>query len=63
MKTPVILTQGNAKEEFMIENPKNIQLHHVSNIYQQLANRQQHPSNGVSALHTSWIMDKILTAS
>ena len=59
-EVPVILTQGHNEEEFVIENPENIQLHHVGNIYQQLINKQQHPSNGSSALHTSWVMDEIL---
>ncbi|MCJ8295093.1 MAG: Gfo/Idh/MocA family oxidoreductase [Colwellia sp.] len=62
-EVPITLTQGNSKEEFVIENPENIQLHHVGNIYQQLINKQKHPSTGTSALHTSWIMDEILAAS
>ena len=57
---PIILTQGNGSENFIIENPENIQLYHAANIYQQLVNGQKHPSNGHSALHTSWVMDKIL---
>ena len=59
-EVPIVLTQGNSREIFTIENPDNIQLYHVGNIYQQLVNRQQHPSNGASALHTSWVMNKIL---
>ena len=62
-EVPITLTQGNSKEEFVIENPENIQLHHVGNIYQQLINKQQHPSTGTSALHTSWVMDEILAVS
>ena len=54
---PIVLTQGKCSESFIIENPENIQLYHVGNIYQQLVNGQQHPSNGCSALHTSWVMD------
>ncbi len=60
---PIGFTQGNSREFFTIENPKNIQLYHVGDIYQQLVNRQQHPSNGSSALHTSWVMDKILAVN
>jgi len=59
----IVLTQGKSSETFTIENPENIQLYHVGNIYQQLENGLQHPSNGHSALHTSWVMDKILAAS
>ncbi|PKG81460.1 oxidoreductase [Colwellia sp. 75C3] len=62
-EVPIVLTQGNSREIFTIENPKNIQLYHVGNIYQQLINGQQHPSNGSSALHTSWVMDKILAVN
>ncbi|MFQ3338149.1 MAG: 1,5-anhydro-D-fructose reductase (1,5-anhydro-D-mannitol-forming) [Colwellia sp.] len=62
-ETPIVLTQGNNSETLVIENPINIQLHHVENIYQQLVNGQQHPSNGSSALHTSWVMDKILAVT
>ena len=57
---PVKWTRGNKEQDFVIDNPKNIQLHHVDNIYQQLAHNQQHPSNGTSALHTSWVMNEIL---
>jgi len=59
----IALTQDNKSENFFITNPENIQLHHVGNIYQQLVNNQQHPSTGTSALHTSWVMDKILAVN
>lgn len=62
-ESPIVLTQGHNSEDFIIENPENIQLYHVANIYQQLVNEQLHPSNGSSALHTSWVMDKILSAN
>jgi len=60
---PIVLTQGKSSEIFIIDNPENIQLYHVANIYQQLVNGQQHSSNGHSALHTSWVMDKILAVN
>lgn len=62
-EVPIMLTQGNSKEEFVIENPENIQLHHVGNIYQHLVNDKRHPSTGTSARHTSWVMDEILAVS
>jgi 1,5-anhydro-D-fructose reductase (1,5-anhydro-D-mannitol-forming) len=47
--------------ELMIENPVNIQLFHVENMRNQLLSRNfKHPSTGLTALHTSWVMDKIL---
>jgi len=62
-EVPITLTQGDKCQGFDIENPENIQLHHVENMYQQLINKQKHPSNGASALHTSWVMEQILQGS
>ncbi len=59
-EAPITLTQAGEQQEFIIENPVNIQLYHVANIYQQLIHNKQHPSTGASALHTSWVMDEIL---
>lgn len=59
-EVPVLLTQGGTKQEFIVDNPENIQLYHVNNIYQHLVNNKQHPSCGTSAVHTSWVMDEIL---
>ncbi|MCG7499588.1 Gfo/Idh/MocA family oxidoreductase [Vibrio sp. Of7-15] len=52
--------EGEEEKLFYIENPENIQLFHVANMYTQLAEGGAHPSSGKSALHTSWVMDKIL---
>ncbi len=57
---PLVLTQGTNREEFFIENPENIQLYHVKNMRDQLVQGIQHPSTGDTALHTSWVMEKIL---
>lgn len=57
---PLVLTQGTKREEFVIDNPENIQLYHVKNIHEQLVNGIQHPSTGETALHTSWAMEQIL---
>ncbi len=59
-EVPVTLTQAGEQQEFLIENPENIQLYHVANMHQQLTQNVLHPSTGKSALHTSWIMDEIL---
>ncbi|CAM4024794.1 Gfo/Idh/MocA family protein [Pseudoalteromonas byunsanensis] len=40
--------------------PKHIQFHHVENMKDSLLNNSIHPSTGLTALHTSWAMDKIL---
>jgi len=58
VKIEVKNSQG--QQSFFVENPENIQLNHVNNIYQQLTNNIAHPSSGETALHTSWVMDEIL---
>lgn len=55
-----IEVQGKEKEIF-IENPKHIQSYHVENMKKHLlTDNYIHPSNGYTACHTSWVMDKIL---
>lgn len=57
---PLLLTNENGTQELMIENPENIQIYHVQNMREHLLGNIQHPSTGVTAAHTSWVMDKIL---
>ncbi len=57
---PVLLINSSGTDKRFIENPKNIQLHHVSNMEAHLSGIRQHPSTGLSAVHTGWVMDKIL---
>ncbi len=57
---PICISNAAQHHEFHIENPENIQLYHVQNIKKQLCSNYVHPSNGVSATHTSWVMDQIL---
>ncbi|MEH6579323.1 MAG: Gfo/Idh/MocA family oxidoreductase [Amphritea sp.] len=58
---PLKLTSNNHEQrEFFIENPENIQLYHVRNIREHLAGNKEHLSTGLTATHTSWVMDKIL---
>ncbi|WP_411031847.1 Gfo/Idh/MocA family protein [Spongiimicrobium sp. 3-5] len=60
-ENPLILERNGDKQEFFIENPKNIQLYHVENMKKHLLEENyDHPSNGRTATHTSWVMDKIL---
>ena len=60
-ENPLILMSNNNEQEFFIKNPINIQLHHVENMKKQLFDENfVHPSNGSTAVHTSWVMDKIL---
>jgi predicted dehydrogenase len=57
---PIVLEHGNDKESLFIDNPENIQLFHVQNIKNQLSKNKAHPSTGKTALHTTWILDRIL---
>ncbi|MDP2560012.1 Gfo/Idh/MocA family protein [Psychrobium sp. 1_MG-2023] len=57
---PISVSSATQQKEFFIENPKNIQLHHVNNIKEQLVSGAVHPSNGRTATHTSWVMEQIL---
>lgn len=58
---PITLKSETKNEELFIENPKHIQEFHVKNMRDFFNIPQNgHPSIGKTALHTSWIMDKIL---
>lgn len=57
---PIVLMNADGKTELHIENPENIQLYHVKRIREQLLGQSIHPSNGLTASHTSWVMDKII---
>ena len=58
---PLILDSIDNQEEIFIKNPDNVQLFHVENMKKQLFNDDYtHPSNGITATHTSWVIDKIL---
>ncbi|UKM64113.1 Gfo/Idh/MocA family oxidoreductase [Flavobacteriaceae bacterium GSB9] len=58
---PIVLKSDNKNEELFIENPKHIQQYHVENMRDDLVfNKAKHPSTGSTALHASWVMDKIL---
>ncbi|GGA66217.1 oxidoreductase [Flavobacterium palustre] len=59
-ENPVILNNENGKIELFIEHPENVQLHHVQQMKEQLLEQRAHPSNGESAKHTSWVMDRIM---
>ncbi|MFI0491956.1 Gfo/Idh/MocA family protein [Flavobacterium sp.] len=57
---PLSLSNEQGQIELMIENPENIQRYHVEQIREHLLGNSKHPSNGLTASHTSWVMDKIL---
>ena len=57
----LVLVNQSGRNEVFIENPGNIQLHHAQNIRNHLFGISQHPSTGLTASHTSWVMEKILS--
>lgn len=58
---PVVLDTKSGKQELWIDHPKHVQSPHVELMERHLReSKYKHPSTGKSALHTSWIMDKIL---
>ena len=59
-ENPIVLEYGNKKESPIIEHPENIQLFHVQNMKNHLSNKSIHPSTGSTAVHTGWVLDKIL---
>jgi predicted dehydrogenase len=59
-ENPIVLKNRDEEISLVIENPPNIQLFHAQNIKEHLQNNLIHPSTGKTAMHTSWVMDKIL---
>ena len=57
---PLFLSDGHGDKEVFIEHPKHIQFHHVRHMQRHLAGEMIHPSTGETALHTSWVMERIL---
>ena len=56
---PLVLTNEEGETALNIEHPENIQLHHVQQMREHLLGNSIHPSNGFTAAHTNWVMDKI----
>ena len=57
---PILLTNDEGETKLIIEHPENIQLYHVQQMHQSLTSKSIHPSDGKTATHTSWVMDKIV---
>lgn len=61
-EAPIQITTATKQQQLVIAHPENVQLHHVENMRKQLLFAQPHPSNGVTATHTSWVLEQILSA-
>lgn len=60
-EAPVVMKTSKGRDEISIDHPKHIQSFHVEAMKKHLTtNDFTHPSTGKTALHTGWIMDKIL---
>ncbi|MFV8324441.1 Gfo/Idh/MocA family protein [Flavobacterium sp. ZS1P14] len=57
---PLVLSNEQGQTTLFIEHPENIQLHHINQIREHLLGNSEHPSTGLTAAHTSWVMDKII---
>lgn len=58
---PIRLCNADGEQSFDINNPDAVQLHHVQAIRDTLVSNAVHGSTGVTALHTSWVMERILS--
>lgn len=59
-ENPIQLITPKETISLNIEHPENIQLYHVQAMKDHLEGKKEHPSTGERAVHTAWIMDKIL---
>jgi len=59
-ENPIQLITSKETIRLNIKHPENIQLYHVQAMKNHLDGIKKHPSTGETALHTAWIMDKIL---
>lgn len=59
-ETSIKLHEGDVVTDLFIPHPENVQFYHVQNIRDHLAGKVTHPSNGLTASHTAWVMDKII---
>ncbi len=57
---PIVLINQEGTKEVQIEHPKHIQYFHVQDMRDHLAGKKKHPSTGVTAMKTAWVMDEIL---
>jgi 1,5-anhydro-D-fructose reductase (1,5-anhydro-D-mannitol-forming) len=57
---PIVLSNEEGRTALNIKHPENIQLYHAQNMREHLLGNSVHPSNGLTASHTSWVMDSII---
>jgi len=58
----VVLINKGGEQRFDIDHPKHVQSGHVEAMQRALLSGHAHPSTGATALHTGWVMERILAA-
>ncbi len=57
---PIVLVNGNGRQEFINERPENIQFYLIEQIVKALSGKGDVASTGISAARTSWVMDEVV---
>ncbi|TFG43069.1 MAG: Gfo/Idh/MocA family oxidoreductase [Bacteroidia bacterium] len=57
---PIVLVNGNGRQEFVHERPENIQFYLIEQIVKALSGNGKVVSTGISAARTSWVMDQVV---
>jgi predicted dehydrogenase len=57
---PIVLENGNGRQEFVNERPENIQFYLIEQIVRALSGKGEVVSTGISAARTSWVMDQVV---
>jgi predicted dehydrogenase len=57
---PIVLINGNGRQEFINERPENIQFYLIEQIVKALSDKGEVASTGVSAARTSRVMDEVV---
>lgn len=58
----IVLETEKGKTELFIAHPENVQLFHVKKMQEHLSGGNTHPSTGLSAVHTNWVMEQIISS-
>ena len=57
---PIVLINGNGRQEFANDRPENIQFYLIEQIVKALSGKGEVVSTGISAARTSWVMDEVV---
>ena len=57
---PIVLENGNGRQEFVNERPENIQFYLIQQIVRALSGHGEVVSTGTSAARTSWVLDEVV---